>query len=109
MKSDPSITVPLADARNALTRLYPTDAAILNEAAEKLRELYSDNRRLRDAGRDENTRLMEVRGALNNLADEAQILVNIIRDNTREGVCTLHLDMTGGTRKAIEAARKYTP
>jgi hypothetical protein len=59
-----SITFPLADALNALARLYPTDAATLNEAADKLRELAAETQRLRDAGRDENSRLLVLRGQL---------------------------------------------
>jgi hypothetical protein len=39
---------PLADALNALARLYPTDAATLNEAAAKLREQSDQLRGIRD-------------------------------------------------------------
>ena len=55
-------------------------------------------------------RTADLERSLRKLADEAQILVNIIKANTDPvGRCTLDFDMTVGTRSAIEDARKLVP
>ncbi len=54
-------------------------------------------------------RTADLEKALRELADEAQILVNIIQLNTRDDVCVLRGDMTIGTRKTIAEARNLVP
>jgi hypothetical protein len=39
------------------------------------------------------------------LVNEAQLVVHIIQENTRDGLCTLRPDTTSGLGKAIESAR----